>query len=66
MRRVGLANIGLAAVLWWFAGPLDPWLTAPLPERVLRLTGCLVGGTVLYFALLRATGLRYAQLRAPA
>ena len=66
MRRVGLANLGLAAVLWWFAGPLDPWLTAPLPERVLRLTGCLVGGTVLYFALLWATGLRYVQLRAPA
>jgi putative peptidoglycan lipid II flippase len=66
VRRVGLANLGLAAALWWLAGPLDPWLTAPVIERALRLGGCLLAGTFIYFGLLWATGLRYVELRAPA
>jgi len=65
-RRVLLANVALAVVLWWLAGPLDPWLVAPWFERAVRLTICLIAGTVVYFGVLWATGLRYLELRAPA
>jgi putative peptidoglycan lipid II flippase len=66
LRRVALANLGLAALLWWIAGPLDWWLVAPWFERTARLTVCLVAGTVSYFAILWMSGLRYVELRAPA
>ena len=48
------------------AGPLDAWLVAPWFERAVRLSICLVAGTVVYFGVLWATGLRYLELRAPA
>ena len=65
-RRVALANLGLAATLWWIAGPLDDWLVAPWFERAAHLTVCLVAGTVVYFGILWMSGLRYVELRAPA
>jgi putative peptidoglycan lipid II flippase len=64
--RVGIANVALGAVLIWLAGPLEPWLVATWTARALRLAGCLVAGTVVYFAALRLAGLRYADLRPPA
>jgi putative peptidoglycan lipid II flippase len=65
-RRVALANLGLAAALWWIAGPIDGWLVAHWFDRAVHLGVCLVAGTIVYFAILWMSGLRYVELRAPA
>jgi putative peptidoglycan lipid II flippase len=65
-RRLALANVALAATLWWLAGPLDDWLVAQWLDRAMRLGVCLVAGTIVYFGVLRVSGLRYVELRAPA
>ena len=53
----------MGAALWWFGGGIDAWLGYGAWERALRLSACVVGGAAIYFAALRVSGLRYAQLR---
>jgi putative peptidoglycan lipid II flippase len=65
-RRVALASLGLAATLWWIAGPIDGWLVGQWFERAMHLGVCLIAGTAVYFAILWMSGLRYVELRAPA
>jgi len=61
--RVLLANVAMALVLWFVAGPLQPWLDAAWHTRALRLAGCIALGLGVYLAALLALGLRPAQLR---
>lgn len=61
--RVLLANLAMAAALWWIAGPLDAWLTATWDARALRLAGCIALGLAVYVGALLALGLRPRHLR---
>jgi putative peptidoglycan lipid II flippase len=61
--RVLAANLAMAAVLVYLAGPLEGWISAPTLERAGRLTMCIVAGAAAYFAVLAATGLRPRHMR---
>lgn len=61
--RVLLANLAMAAALWWIAGPLDAWLTATWDARALRLAGCIALGLAVYVGALLALGMRPRHLR---
>jgi putative peptidoglycan lipid II flippase len=61
--KILVASAGMAAFLFWFAGSLDEWLAASTIQRVLRLTGLVVGGGFVYFAVLAACGVRPGQFK---
>ncbi|NNF51258.1 MAG: murein biosynthesis integral membrane protein MurJ [Gammaproteobacteria bacterium] len=61
--RVVIANLVMLAFLVPLAGELASWTEQTWDNRVLRLTGCLVGGFVVYVLALLVTGLRPAHLR---
>ncbi len=64
--RVLLANLAMAAVLWWYGGDLAGWLgTAPL-ARTLRCAAGVALGAATYFGVLFAAGMRYRHLRTEA
>jgi putative peptidoglycan lipid II flippase len=63
MLQVLIANLAMAAALWWLGGGIEAWLEYSAGERAWRLSACVVGGAAVYFAALRAGGLRYAELR---
>jgi peptidoglycan biosynthesis protein MviN/MurJ (putative lipid II flippase) len=63
MLQVLIANLAMAAALWWLGGGTDAWLDYGAGERALRLSACVAGGAAVYFAALRVSGLRYAELR---
>jgi putative peptidoglycan lipid II flippase len=64
--QVAVANLAMAGFLWWAAGDWSAWADWPVLTRVLRLAGCVVGGGLVYFAVLWITGLRYRDLRVEA
>ncbi len=53
----------MALFLVWFAGTLELWLNASTIERVIRLSGLVVGGGAVYFAVLFALGVRPHQFK---
>ena len=53
----------MAAVLWWFGGDVATWLVTPKIERVVWLSGLVVGGIAVYFASLWVMGVRAGQFR---
>ncbi|MEJ2523808.1 MAG: murein biosynthesis integral membrane protein MurJ [Gammaproteobacteria bacterium] len=61
--KVVLANLLMAAALFWAAGSLEAWLAAGWQARGLRLAGCIALGLGVYAAALLALGLRPAHLR---
>jgi len=60
--RVTMASICMALVIWFGAGDLQTWLLWGLWERVMNLTLWVVAGSLMYFVVLFAIGLRSGQL----
>ncbi len=56
--QVLLANLALAAVLWWGAGDLSQWFAWDGMTRALQLSLWIVVGAVVYFAMLLLCGVR--------
>ena len=56
--RLVIALLALCVVLWFGMGSEQSWLETSGWERILRLTGLVVGGVVVYFAALAAMGFR--------
>ena len=52
------ASAAMGAMLFWFGGSLEQWVTAGGWWKVGRLSLLVVGGVVLYFGLLFLTGVR--------
>ncbi len=63
MIRVLIANLVMAAFLVPMAGALAGWIGQEWESRVLRLSGCIAGGTLVYVLTLLVTGLRPGHLR---
>jgi putative peptidoglycan lipid II flippase len=59
-----VANVAMAAFLWWAGGSWAEWATWRAVPRVLHLAGCVFGGGAVYGATLWLAGLRYRDLRA--
>lgn len=62
VARLLLAVVLMGAGLVWAQGPLEDWLNATLWQRVLHLAGLIIGGGVLYFAVLWLIGLSPVKL----
>jgi putative peptidoglycan lipid II flippase len=62
LTRVSVANLLMAAVIWWMGGDLQGWLAAGAMERVWRCALCVGAGATVYFASLYAFGMRYRHL----
>jgi putative peptidoglycan lipid II flippase len=58
-----VANIAMAAFLWWAAGTWATWLEWRAVTRLLHLGACVAGGAGVYGAVLWAMGLRIRDLR---
>jgi putative peptidoglycan lipid II flippase len=61
--RVLVANLVMAALLFWLGGDLESWTGQPAWERVGRLALCLGAAAAAYFAVLFLAGLRMRHLR---
>jgi putative peptidoglycan lipid II flippase len=62
--QLALANLAMAAFLWWSAGRWSEWALWHAWARVGRLTLCVLGGGAVYGFALWVAGLRYRDLRA--
>ena len=61
--QAAVANLAMAAFLWWSAGDWDAWAGMRAALRVGRLAACVLGGGAVYGATLWLLGLRYRDLR---
>jgi putative peptidoglycan lipid II flippase len=61
--QVLIANLAMAALLWWIAGDVAGWLDAHAARRAARLLGSVLAGAGIYFAVLWLCGLRLGDLR---
>jgi putative peptidoglycan lipid II flippase len=59
-----VANLAMAAFLWWAGGSWTDWPTWRAPVRIVHLGWCVFGGGAVYGAALWLSGLRYRDLRA--
>ena len=59
-----LANLAMAAFLWWAGGSWAEWAEWSFSARVLRLGLCVLGGGAIYGTTLWLAGLRARELRA--
>ena len=57
------ASVGMGAFLCWAGGDVETWLARGAVERILALGGCVVGGGVIYFAVLWLLGARASDFR---
>lgn len=64
--RVLIANLVMIAFLVPVAGELSSWIGQGWQARVLRLSGCIAGGILVYSLALLVTGLRLMHLRGQA
>jgi len=62
LARIMLASFAMGALLWWGAGELSGWLSAPALERVARLTAWILVGIVVYGVTVYALGVRWQML----
>lgn len=63
MVQVLLANVAMAAGLWWYSGELSQWLAWGEWYRGTRLLASVAGGAAIYFAVLWLLGVRPRDLR---
>ncbi len=61
--RAVLANLAMAAVLWFASGTLADWLTQGAVDRALWLAGLIGVGALVYGITLLALGMRLSELR---
>jgi putative peptidoglycan lipid II flippase len=61
--RIAAAAAVMGGLLWWGAGDLSQWLTAPRSDRLLWLGTWVLAGGLGYFATLFVLGMRVADLR---
>ena len=62
LARIVLAGAVMGAVLYWGAGDIDSWLTAPALQRAYRLSIWVSAGAAVYLLTVMAFGVRLAQL----
>ncbi len=62
LLRIGVANAAMCAILFMLAKPLEWWLDASLPGRVIELSLNIAAGATVYFVVLLISGLRPAHL----
>jgi putative peptidoglycan lipid II flippase len=62
LARTLLATLAMGLVIYFGAGDLDGWMTAPALERAARLSLWVVAGIVTYLLLIVLLGVRPAQL----
>jgi len=62
MMQVLLANLVMAALLWWGAGDLQAWFAWSGWQRAMQLLLWIAAGAVLYFAVLLLSGVKFRQL----
>lgn len=60
-----VANLGLALVIYFVAGPLLPWLTWNPELRIEHLLLTIAAGVVVYVFLLAIMGIRVRHFRSP-
>jgi putative peptidoglycan lipid II flippase len=56
--KLALAICVMAGVIWLATGTASEWLTAGASRRILRLTGVVMLGAIVYFATLWVVGFR--------
>ena len=61
--RAVAANLAMGVALWWARGSPEDWAARGVGERAGWLTACILGGTLVYFAVLWLAGFRWSQLR---
>ena len=62
MLQVLLANLAMAALLWWGASDLQAWFAWGGWQRAMQLLLWIAAGAVVYFAVLLITGVKFRQL----
>jgi putative peptidoglycan lipid II flippase len=63
LARIVIASSAMAAVLAWLGGDLAFWLSSGTLVRVMRLSGLIAVGIVVYFGVLWLLGVRAGQFR---
>jgi len=63
LGQVAVANVLMAAFLWWVAGGTQRWIDMHAMQRAQWMTLLVVGGAGLYFGTLYVLGLRVRDLR---
>jgi putative peptidoglycan lipid II flippase len=63
LARIVIASSAMAALLAWLGGDLAFWLESGSLARVLRLSGLIAVGSVVYFGVLWLLGVRAGQFR---
>jgi putative peptidoglycan lipid II flippase len=61
--RIVIATSAMAALLAWLGGDLAFWLASHTVVRVMRLSGLIAAGIVVYFGVLWLLGVRAGQFR---
>lgn len=63
LARIAIASSVMAGVLAWLGGDLAFWLSTGTLVRVMRLSGLIAVGIVVYFGVLWLLGVRAGQFR---
>ena len=63
LARIVIASSAMAVLLAWLGGDLAFWLESGSLARVLRLSGLIAAGIVVYFGVLWLLGVRAGQFR---
>jgi putative peptidoglycan lipid II flippase len=60
--QLAVANLAMAAMVWWFAPPVEVWIGWAAVTRVTQLTLIILGAGAVYFGVLRLAGLKLHEL----
>ena len=63
--RLLIANVAMAAVLWYLSGHVLLWMQASTGWRVVHLIGLLMVATFIYIIVLLLSGMRLHHLKSP-
>ncbi|MCG8324601.1 MAG: polysaccharide biosynthesis C-terminal domain-containing protein, partial [Thiotrichales bacterium] len=64
--RVIAACLTMCLVLWWLQPAMDSWYLASAADKILQLTGLVLGGAAVYAGALWLGGLRPVHMNLPA